>query len=155
MVALKPCRTVAVAGAHTVAALHPRPRQPTVCRLGDSRGGAVLDRPDFLTGDRSSTPDTESGRGATEGNNRRGMGGGNHRVLLLDSPNHTEDRVVQAILTVIPGTDESHAANCFHTARSLGMALVTTALLEVAEHYAQELYRRGCKTTIEPDTTTL
>ena len=115
----------------------------------------MLDRPGFLTGNQGMDPQTESGRGVSQGDGGKGTGGGHHRVLLLDSDRHTEDLVVKAIQTVIPGTDEGHAANCFHTARSLGMAIVTTTLLEIAEFYAQQLYRCGVKATIEPDTTTL
>ena len=33
------------------------------------------------------------------------------------SEKHTEERVVLAIVAVIPGADESHAANCYHTVR--------------------------------------
>ena len=78
-------------------------RHTTVARLsggngsGSDRGGAVLDRPGFLTGDRFNTLETESGRGSKQGDGGRGMGGGSHRVLLLDSPNHTEKAVVDAI----------------------------------------------------------
>jgi ATP-dependent Clp protease adapter protein ClpS len=71
----------------------------------------------------------------------------------LDSPNHSEERVVRAIISVVPGTDEAHASNCYYTAKSLGMAIVTTALLEIAEFYAQQMYRMGCRTSIEPDRT--
>ena len=125
-------------------------------RLGGDSRGAVLDRPDFLTGDRGAgVPSTESGKRIYQGDKSRGTGGGHYRVLLIDHPNHTERGVVQAILTVVPGSDEGHAANCFHTSRSLGIALVTTALLEIAEHYQHELYRRGLRTRVEPDTTTL
>ena len=42
-------------------------------------------------------------------------------MLLIDSEKHTEERVVSAITAVVPGSDEAHASNCFHTARSLGM----------------------------------
>jgi hypothetical protein len=38
---------------------------------------------------------------------------------------------------------------------SLGMAIVVTVLKEHAEFYSQQLYRLGCKTAIEPDTTTV
>lgn len=131
-------------------------RIPTTARFGGSRGdGAVLDRPGFLTGGQGMDPQTEFGRGAIHGDGRKVTGGGHHRVLLLDSERHTEELVVKAILTAIPGTDEGHAANCFHTARSLGMAVVTTALLEIAEFYAQQLYKCGVRATIEPDTTTI
>lgn len=130
-------------------------RTPTVARLGGRGDGAVLDRPGFLTGFPGSDVQTESGWGASQGDGGRGTGGGAHRVLLLDSDRHNEALVVRAITTAIPGTDESHAANCFHTARSLGMAIVTTALLEIAEHYAQQLFKLGVRATIEPDTTVI
>jgi hypothetical protein len=47
------------------------------------------------------------------GNRQRssGAGGGNYRVLLLNSPSHSEKTVVRAITTVIPGTNEEHAKN--------------------------------------------
>ena len=137
---------------------HHRPHHtPITARLsGGSRGdGAVLDRPGFLTGGQRGDPQTESGWGASQGYNKRSTGGGHHRVIILDSERHTEALVIKAITTAIPGTSEDHAANCFHTARKLGMALVTTALLEIAEFYAQQLYAYGVRATIEPDTTTL
>jgi len=40
-------------------------------------------------------------------------------------------------------------------ARSLGMAIVTSSPKEHAEHYCQQLWQRGCKVSMEPDTTTL
>jgi ATP-dependent Clp protease adapter protein ClpS len=58
------------------------------------------------------------------------------------------------LLQVIPGADDSHAKNCFHTSRELGMAIVTSCLKEHAEHYQQQLYRYGCRSTIEPDSMT-
>lgn len=72
-------------------------------------------------------------------------------MLLIDSPKHTERQVVQAITKIVPGSDQNHARNCFTTSKELGMAIVTTCLKEHAEHYAQQLYRFGCKTAIEPD----
>lgn len=128
---------------------------PTVARLGGRSDGAVLDRPGLLTGGPGSDAQTESGRGASQGAGGRGARGGAHRVLLLDADRHTEALVVRAITTAIPGTPETHAANCFHTARQLGAAIVTTALLEIAEHYAQQLFKMGVRATIEPDSTTL
>lgn len=119
---------------------------------GGREGGAVIERPDFLTKDGSNTPQTESGRGSIDKSKNAG-GGGSYRVLLLHSPNHSEERVVKAITSVVPGTDEAHASNCYYTAKSLGMAIVTTALLEIAEFYAQQMYRMGCRTSIEPDST--
>lgn len=117
------------------------------------REGAVIDRPAFERGGKA-TAETESGIGSTDRIGRI-SGGGSYRVLLMDSPKHTEEQVVKAIVTTIPGTDAEHGRNCYHTSKSLGMALVTTALLEIAEFYSQELYKRGCRTTIEPDSTVL
>jgi hypothetical protein len=49
-----------------------------------------------------------------------------------------------------------HAANCFHTSRQLGKAIITTCLKEHAEFYSQQLYFSfRCHSSIEPDTTTL
>jgi ATP-dependent Clp protease adapter protein ClpS len=129
-------------------------RAPTVARLGGRGDGAVLDRPGFLTGGFGSDVQTDSW-GTSQGTGGRGTGGGSHRVLLLDSDRHTEALIISAITTTISGTDEAHAANCFQTSRQLGMAIVTTALLEIAEHYAQQLYKQGVRATIEPDSTVI
>jgi len=126
---------------------------PAVSATDGGRGrGAVIERPDFLTKDGSNVVQTESGRGSIDKSKNVG-GGGSYRVLLLDSPRHSEERVVRAITSVVPGTDEAHASNCYYTAKSLGMAIVTTALLEIAEFYAQQMYRMGCRTSVEPDGT--
>lgn len=36
--------------------------------------------------------------------------------------------VVQAITTVIPGTSPEHALNCYHTAKKLGQAIITSCI---------------------------
>lgn len=51
-----------------------------------------------------------------------------HRVLLLDHERHTEKLVVQVITTVIPGTSPDHALNCYHTAKKLGQAIITSCI---------------------------
>lgn len=117
--------------------------------------GAVLDRPGIdLTGS-PDAPSTETGRGSGDTDKSKGTGGGSFRVILLASEKHTKQRCVQAITTVIPGIDESRAENCYVTAQSIGMALVTVCLKEHAEFYCQQLFRYGCRSTIEPDTTVL
>ncbi|GIL72163.1 hypothetical protein Vretifemale_2546, partial [Volvox reticuliferus] len=63
------------------------------------------------------------------------LGGGNYRVLLVDSPQHSEKVVVRAICAVVPIADEVHARNCYCTSKQLGMAIITTALKEHAELY--------------------
>ncbi|KAL6751310.1 hypothetical protein V8C86DRAFT_2781316 [Haematococcus lacustris] len=141
----------------------PTPQAPRiVARFGGQ--GNVLDRPDIQIkqggwdSDRNITldprPRLETGSGGIDRQRSTGRGGGNYRVLLLNSPSHTERAVVKAITSVVPGTDEAHAKNCYATSLSLGMALVVSALKEHAEHYAQQLYSMGCKAAIEPDTST-
>lgn len=93
-------------------------RLAAVLDRGSGSGGAgVLDRPDFETMGPGGGPQADDSGAKREGSGGRGLGGGSWRVLLLDSERHTEERVVQGITTVIPGADEAHAANCFHTVR--------------------------------------
>jgi ATP-dependent Clp protease adapter protein ClpS len=98
-------------------------------------------------------PRPDTGDGAARGGARGG--GGNYRVLLIDAPAHTEARVVTGICRVVPGASEEQARNCYATSKQLGLALVTSAPQEHAEHYRQQLYIYGLKTAIEPDNTTV
>jgi hypothetical protein len=82
-----------------------------------SSGGAVLDRPGLDRTGLSTAPQTDSSGSQLGTSGGRGTGGGSWRILLLDSEHHTEERVVQAILAVVPGVEEPHAANCFHKVR--------------------------------------
>lgn len=85
---------------------------------GSGSGGAgVLDRPDLETMGPGGGPQVDESGSKREGSSGRGLGGGAWRVLLVDSERHTEERVVSGITAVIPGADEQHAANCFHTVR--------------------------------------
>ena len=52
-----------------------------------------------------------------------------HRVLLLQSDKHTEQLVVKAITTAIPGTSQDHALNCYNTAEKLGQAMITSSVV--------------------------
>lgn len=61
----------------------------------------------------------------------------------------------RAGLQVVVGTSEEHALNCYHTARELGQAMVTSCLQEHAEFYALQMAKNGVRCTIEPDTTVL
>ena len=115
----------------------------------------LLDKPDLNLGTPNLGPITESNFGAVDTGTDKELGGGDYRVLLLQSEAHTEQLVVSTITTVIPGTDEQHAKNCFMTSKQLGQALVTSALKEHAEFYCQQMQHKGCKASIEPDTTTL
>ena len=115
----------------------------------------VLDRPDFGTGTPTLTPSTESNFGAIDIGGSKALGGGDFRVLLLDSESHTEQLVVDVITEVIATVDEQHARNCFATSKQLGQALVTSCLKEHAELYTDQMQRKGCKASMEPDTTTM
>lgn len=97
-------------------------------------------------------PDTGSGDGGTDQQKKSPPGGGRHRLLLLDSPKHTEPHVVKCLTTIV-NVDPQHAQNCHATAKQLGMALVTSCLKEHAEFYMQQLFRHGVRTAIEPDST--
>ncbi|GIL45525.1 hypothetical protein Vafri_2743 [Volvox africanus] len=135
-------------------------------RFGGGRGN-VLDRPDLDLSKRLGgfdlsdlniggwSPNTESGRNGAglDKDKQSPLGGGNYRVLLVDSPQHSEKVVIRAICTVVPSADEAHARNCYNTSKQLGMAIITTALKEHAEFYRQQLYTYGCRTAIEPDNT--
>ena len=115
----------------------------------------MLEKPDFKQITPDLGPIAEDAFGSSEGVGDKELGGGNYRLLLLDSETHTEQLVVSTITTVIPGTEEQHAKNCFMTSKQLGQALVTSALKEHAEFYCDQMRRKGCKASIEPDTTTL
>lgn len=93
--------------------------------------------------------------GSTDTPGGKGLGGGDWRVMLLDSPTHTEPLVVKAICSVVSSVDEQQAKNCFHTSRQLGQAVIVICLKEHAEFFTQMLNRQGVRSIIEPDTTTL
>ena len=56
---------------------------------------------------------------------------------------------------MVVGTSEEHALNCYHTARELGQAMVTSCLQEHAEFYALQMAKNGVRCTIEPDSTVI
>ncbi|KAK9865037.1 hypothetical protein WJX84_002307 [Apatococcus fuscideae] len=122
----------------------------------DEGGGtSTIDRPDLLRENRGTINLTEAGFGGTEQKPDKKLGGGNYRVILLDDPKHTEELVVQAITTVLPGTEVNHAKNCFVTSRKLGAAIIISCLKEHAEFYGEQIFKMGCRTKIEPDTATI
>lgn len=63
------------------------------------------------------------------------------RVVLLDSPTHTEELVVKTLTTVIGSVDEQQAKNCYNTSKQLGQALVVSCMKEHAEFFAQMINR--------------
>ena len=115
----------------------------------------TIDRPDLLREGSSIINLTDAGFGSVETKEDKKLGGGNYRVILLDDPKHTEELVVHAITTVLPGTDVNHAKNCFVTSRELGAAIIISCLREHAEFYGEQIFKLGCRTKIEPDTATI
>eukprot|EP01024_Parvocaulis_polyphysoides_P067991 TRINITY_DN8221_c1_g1_i2.p3 TRINITY_DN8221_c1_g1~~TRINITY_DN8221_c1_g1_i2.p3 ORF type:complete len:167 (-),score=17.83 TRINITY_DN8221_c1_g1_i2:163-663(-) len=116
-----------------------------------SGGTGVLERPGLDLSPGSAGPQTEYGSGKGSLDRNKIVGGGDYRVLLLDNPKHTEKLVVTVITSVVSGTAQDHAKNCFHTSRQLGMAIVCTCLKEHAEFYVQQMQRMGCSASMEPD----
>ena len=100
-------------------------------------------------------PLLQSGDGLGSLHGKKTGGGAQYRVMLVDSPSHTEQLCAQVIPRVVPGVDENHAVNCFRTARELGLAIVTVCIKEHAEFYAMQMYRSGCRSRVEPDTATI
>jgi ATP-dependent Clp protease adapter protein ClpS len=115
----------------------------------------LLERPGLDLSQPAHAPQTDPGRGAGDYDSFKGTGGGSFRLLLLHSQKHSKNKVVAALTTVVPGVTPEAAANCYQTAKQLGMAMVTSCLKEHAEFYAQQLFVRGCRARIEPDTPTL
>ena len=109
----------------------------------DRDGGVAVAPPPTQTGRDGGGTDNDTARGRT--------GGGNHRLLLLDSPRHTEALVVRSLTQTLP-VDADHARNVFATSKALGMAIIISCLKEHAEAYMLALYRSGVQAAIEPDT---
>lgn len=105
-------RRVAVPGSRPAA-----PRRLAAVLDRNGGGAGVLDRPGFETIGPGGGPQTDESGARRSSRGGRGLGGGSWRVLLLDSDKHTEQRVVNGITAVVPGADEAHAANCYHTVR--------------------------------------
>jgi hypothetical protein len=89
--------------------------------------------------------DTGRDRGGTERARRSPPGGGAYRLLLLNDAGAKQATVVKGIRAVIPNADEAHALNCFTTAQTLGMAIVTRRARE------SELRERAARRAIAAD----
>ena len=76
-------------------------------------------------------------------------GGGAYRLLLLNDAGAKQATVVKGIRAVIPNADEAHALNCFTTAQTLGMAIVTRRAREseLHEKAARRDRRRRARST--------
>ena len=117
-------------------------------------GTGVIEKPgiDFSEPDREML---EPEFGAGDADKDKEVGGGKFRLLYLYAEKNTEKSVVSALTTVVPTISELEAANCYHTAKKLGMGIVTSTLKEHAEMYAQQLSVKGLRTKVEPDSALL
>lgn len=122
-------------------------------RLGSSGGAGVLERPGLdQSRENADAPKTDAGGDMAQLRQRMRTGGGDkYRVLLLDDERHTEDRVTKVLPTVVPAVTAEDARRLFNESRELGQALVTLAVKEHAEFYAQTMAMRGLRATIQPD----
>lgn len=127
-------------------------------KLAGSGGGAgVLEKPGLdQSFGQDKGPSTESGGEMGRLKDRMRTGGGDqYRVLLLDHARHTEGLVVKVLPVVVPSTTASDARRVFQESRALGAGLVTLAIKEHAEFYAQTMAMKGLRATIEPDSRVL
>lgn len=120
---------------------------------GQMGGTGVLERPGY---DRSlpvsPTPKADEGGEMGKLRDKRGSGGGErYKVLLLDHEKHTESQVTAVLPKVVPSVTPEEAKRCFHQSRLKGAGLVTVAVKEHAEFYAQMMIRSGLRSAIEPD----
>eukprot|EP00245_Coleochaete_scutata_P004467 TRINITY_DN17117_c0_g1_i1.p1 TRINITY_DN17117_c0_g1~~TRINITY_DN17117_c0_g1_i1.p1 ORF type:complete len:195 (+),score=33.58 TRINITY_DN17117_c0_g1_i1:273-857(+) len=119
---------------------------------GIGGGAGLLDRPKFDQSQLNGGPSTEEG--GDIGLLKRMMknrGGDKYRVLLLDHEKHTESGVTKVLPTVVPSVTAEDARRAFHESKELGAGLVTLAIKEHAEFYAQQMARHGLRSTIAPD----
>jgi len=125
-------------------------------RFGSSGGAGVLERPGLDQSGTDSTPRTSEGgeMGASKQQVRFG-GGERFRVILLDDVRHTESQVTKVLPRAVPQVTAEDARRCFFESRENGLSIVTVAVKEHAEFYAQMMARGGLRSTIEPDQSTL
>ncbi|GAQ79997.1 hypothetical protein KFL_000430390 [Klebsormidium nitens] len=124
----------------------------------DRPGGAgVLEKPPALdTSWLEKLYQTESGgEGSKEKQNKRTGGGDQFRVLLVDSPKHTEKRVTNVLPRVVPNVSSEAARGIFEESKVKGFGIVIVCVKEYAETYCQLLIRNGLSSRIEPDADTV
>nr|GEV84921.1 ATP-dependent Clp protease adapter protein CLPS1, chloroplastic-like [Tanacetum cinerariifolium] len=128
-------------------------------RFGSLRGGGgtnVLERPNF---DQSqfdpATQVQEGGDIGRVGDKKTTGSGDSYKVLLIDDARHTEKLVVKALPQAVPAVTPDDASKLFHVSRENGLAVVLVTVKEHAEFYAQMMVRKGLRSTIEPDSTTV
>ena len=126
-------------------------------RFGSSRGGAnVLERPSFDQSQFDPATQVQEGGDIGRVRDKKNTGSGDsYRVLLIDDARHTEQLVVKALPQAVPAVTPDDARKLFNLSRENGVAVVLVTVKEHAEFYAQMMMRKGLRSTIEPDSTTV
>ncbi|KAI3501953.1 hypothetical protein L1887_29982 [Cichorium endivia] len=126
-------------------------------RFGSSRGGAgVLERPSFDQTQFDPATQVQEGGDIGRVRDKKNTGSGDsYKVLLIDDERHTENLVAKALPQAVPGVTPDDARKLFHLSREIGLAVVLVTVKEHAEFYAQMMMRKGLRSTIEPDSTTV
>ncbi|GLJ52266.1 hypothetical protein SUGI_1111890 [Cryptomeria japonica] len=113
-------------------------------------GAGLLERRELdFTKIPTAVPTVDAGGEIGKSRDSRGSGGGerykDYSVLIFLS-------TVAAVLPkVVPSVTPEEAKKCFHESRKTGESLVTVAVKEHAEFYAQMMARCGLRSAIEPD----
>ncbi|KAF5802090.1 putative adaptor protein ClpS, core [Helianthus annuus] len=126
-------------------------------RFGSSRGGAnVLERPSFDQSQFDPATQVQEGGDIGRVRDKKNTGSGDsYKVLLIDDARHTEKLVVKALPQAVPSVTPDDARKLFNVSRENGLAVVLVTVKEHAEFYAQMMTRKGLRSTIEPDSTTV
>lgn len=74
-----------------------------------------------------------------------------YKVLLHNDDHNSCEYVVICLMMTVNTLTEQDAVNIMWEAHHSGIALVTTAPLEMAEFYQEQLKNAGLGVTIEPD----
>eukprot|EP00899_Mesostigma_viride_P018956 jgi/Mesvir1/27061/Mv24240-RA.1 len=131
-------------------------RLPVICRLGEERGAALLEKPGLDRTGSDTKPVVETGGAGQQASVKKGSElGGMWRLVLVDSERHSENKVASVLPAVVPNCTPEDARACFRTSRLLGWSLICLCLKEHAEFYQLMAYKGGLKTRIEPDTDTV
>ncbi|KAG0502118.1 hypothetical protein HPP92_002190 [Vanilla planifolia] len=122
-------------------------------KSGSSKGGtSVIEKPTFDQSQFDPLPKVmEGGDIGKLGDKWVLGGGGSYRVLLVDDARHTEKLVANALPQIVPSITPDDARTLFHESRNKGASIVTVALKEHAEFYAQMMLQHGLRSAIEPD----
>ncbi|XP_076894997.1 ATP-dependent Clp protease adapter protein CLPS2, chloroplastic-like [Bidens hawaiensis] len=126
-------------------------------RFGSSKGGAgVLERPSFDQSQFDPATQVQEGGDIGRVRDKKNTGSGDsYKVLLIDDERHTEKLVVKALPQAVPAVTPDDARKLFALSRENGLAVVLVTVKEHAEFYAQMMMRKGLRSTIEPDSTTV